>query len=263
MSPSRAVTHTRFPISPELRSRRALEYWHKHGKFIFTEPGYDPATCTVKKPYKPKPKPKVAGTSTPSPTCTTALTHMCTTPHTPKHTPPTTDGRVHTQKELRLVDKPANFYDGDSDSDSGSDSTTGKRPYWMGSLVTAMREERETLGITPKDYGKRWVSGYRYRIGPTPDCGPADHDKAQRYWYKILQALDDDDERWTPSERIRLKAMEAKWRKRKDGRDPRFEMLGNRRGGLDATQKRELHDRRILEDIARLARGYWREVRDK
>jgi hypothetical protein len=126
-------------------------------------------------------------------------------------------------------------------------------PYDLIPIVRAAREEREAQHITPADYGKRWKAAYRAVIGAKPECGPGEHGKAAGYLWRIQRAIEDGG--WTPSENNRLHALERKWRERAEGRDARFEVVGTYRGRPGAGERREIHDRKVLADIARIARG--------
>jgi hypothetical protein len=216
-SPSARRPKSPLPLTPALRVKRAIDYWHKHGKFAHDQLGYDPATGLVHKPTS---------------------THL----HKP-NTTLTNTGDVVTVYTPRTED----------DLNEGADTTSPRTPYFLRSIVKAEAEDRTAQGVTPKDYGNRWQSAYRDQIGDTPVCRPGDHKKAELYWYKIKRALEQDD--WTPAERNRLYLLENKWRRRKDGNDPRFEVVGNLRGSPNPDQKREIHDRRILENIRQIARG--------
>lgn len=232
--PSPAVARSPLPEDPAHLYRRALRYWYKTGRLDFFEQ------------YR-----------------TGALTHSRT--RTRAH--PSNSAPVNWQKQSLYIQKdpaypmgatdgphgrPHSGIDPGQNSDQGCDSE-GRRPYWMNGLVSALREERESLHITPKDYGHRWRSGYVSFIGERPICNPGDHTAAQLYWYRITQALDM--EGWSPSERTRLRALERKWKARKDGQDARFEIMGNVSGGPDPDQRRRIHDLRIFHDIIRLAKG--------
>lgn len=209
-------------VSPILRTRRALDYWHKHGKFPFDHPNYDRTTGLV--------------------TVTRAPMHQRT--HPQAHA--STSTLVHSAlgEVASCIHKD---YTLDRDLDEGSDTSSATVPYYMKAIVRADDEDRTSLGITPKDYGTRWQSAYREMLGSTPLCGAGDHRKAGAYWQAIVKALELDGQ-WTPAERNRLRLMEKKWRKRAEGEDLRFEVVGNGVGGMTEEQKREYRDRkRVME----------------
>jgi hypothetical protein len=226
MAPSPSLRKSRTsspPVTPTERSRRALAYWHKHGRFIFDEPGYDAATCTVCAMPVSQPTPAQAHTSTP------AQPHICTS----------------TLKEVDTYTTEKTEY--------ASEEDLGGTPYFLRGDIVADREMRESLGITAKDYGTRWQSAYRTLLGPRPECGPGDRSAAGLFWMKIRQALKQGG--WTPGEWGRLYALERKWRKRRNGEDPRFEVMGTSTGRPSPGQAKEIHDRKVGEDMRKIAKG--------
>lgn len=193
--------------------------------------------------------------------CNTAQSHNPTNahPHDPNrdhsHTGDlVTDANKNKRKRVR------DWGEETPHSEEGDDSER-RRPYWMHKIVQAEQEERKLLGITPKDYGKRWRSTIWSEIGEAPVCGPADHAQAETFWYRIVKAIDkaaygsDPEEGgWSPSERVRLYQLEKKWRKRKDGLDPRFEVVGTLRGTPGPRERREIHDRLIEMEMMEMVR---------
>lgn len=216
-------------IDPNLHLKRALRYFHKTGKFPHDQPGYDPATGLVTDPSKPARKH----------IRTRALPQQDTSAHLKS---PNLTEYSNTPKPITQP----------TDSDEGSDTSTERTPYWLIPIVASERAERESQGITPRDYGKRWQSAYRDQIGPMPECGPGDHEKAEAYWQRICQALVMQEGEvcvWTPNENNRLHLLERKWRARKDGEDAWFELRGTARGALTAEERVK------FEEIKRLIKG--------
>lgn len=78
-------------------------------------------------------------------------------------------------------------------------------------------------------------STYRIALGDPPDCTPGDTDAAKRYLARIDRMLENSG--WTRSERVQLYRLRAKWRKRADGNDPRFNAVGTRAGRLSPEQE--------------------------
>jgi len=76
-------------------------------------------------------------------------------------------------------------------------------------------------------HGKR-PSAYYALIGAAPHCGPADTPTARSFLGRILAALELHD--WTQDERNRLRLLRDKWKRRAEGKDPRFQAVGTRAG---------------------------------
>lgn len=102
------------------------------------------------------------------------------------------------------------------------------------------REEREARG-------KDLSAAYRYILGPTPKCLPSDHLTAKIYLTRIEQAVEQGG--WTRSEWARLRALRAKWKARAGGRDPRFNLVGNKVGGLRKIETANVRDREIMQQM--------------
>lgn len=213
-------------VSPILRARRALDYWHKHGRFPFDQPGYDPRSGLV--------------------TVSRGPMHQRTSAHTHSPTPPP----AHTA----LGEVVSCIYKDPSHTGEGSDTSSPSTPYCLKAIVRADADDMTSLGITPRDYGTRWQSAYRGMIGPTPECRPGDHRAARVYWQAIVKALEVEAQ-WTPAERHRLRLMEKKWHKRAVGGDLRFEVVGNAVGGMTEEQKREYRDRKRLAEMTMTEKG--------
>jgi hypothetical protein len=231
-------------LDPAVRERRALRYWHKYGRFPFDRPGYDPRTGLVDPPRR-RTLPPVSPVSPVSTVHNVNMSqcHIVTSTHHPS--PNIIESYIH----IEPLSVPVPIRD-PTDSDEGSDTGTERTPYWLQPLVMSEKGERDSQGITSRDYGHAWQSAYRARIGEMPDCGPGDRAKAETYWFRICQALDMQEgtvgeSPWTIAENNRLHLLERKWRARKDGRDPRFEVAGTRRGRLGEGDRKRLEDVKV------------------
>ena len=131
---------------------------------------------------------------------------------------------------------------------SKNQGDTGDRPrripYALLPAVQADRVERESLGITPADYGTRWRASFAHIVGDVPLLRPGDRDGARLYLAGIERALDRGG--WTPSEWGRLRRMRDKWTRRAEGRDARFEVRGNMRGGIDSKERKLIQALKII-----------------
>src|SRR5579864_3641954 len=94
-------------------------------------------------------------------------------------------------------------------------------PYFMEPLVESDRVDRESLHITPADYGRRWRATFRAMTGDAPVCRPGDRDKARRYWGRLREAMVKGG--WSRAEWTQLYRIERVWRARAHGKDARFE----------------------------------------
>lgn len=79
--------------------------------------------------------------------------------------------------------------------------------------------------------------------GPAPECTPGDTLTAQRFYRKVLAAIEQGG--WTRSERAALYDLEKKWGPRARGTDPRFMIAGTKGGRLDAAAEERI---RILKE---------------
>lgn len=222
--------------SPFLVAKRALDYWHKHGQFPFQVTGYDPRTGLVAESTEHR---RSRAQSHPHPHQRTATqSHMSTVTLT--HRAPDVMETV-ILKEQATVSV--------SESDEGTDTTSSRTPSWMQPLVRSEREDRESAGITAKDYGTRWQSAYRVEIGNSPECGGGDREAARQFWSRIVAAIEKGG--WTPAENNRLHLLERKWRKRKDGEDPRFEVIGTWRGNVTEEDRKRIEDWKLVLGLTR------------
>lgn len=127
-------------------------------------------------------------------------------------------------------------------------------------------------------------------IGQAPSCQPGDHATALAFVHRIEAAMLDKD-RWNENDKTRLRALRQQWRRRAEGRDPRFELVGTRDGRLTADEEYKLrpkqavaraeeraalgikatdqrlrrarHERAIDADLpTRPAKGFWNDAED-
>ena len=84
-------------------------------------------------------------------------------------------------------------------------------------------------------------SAYFAMIGDSPPCGPADFATALAYLHKIEIAILHG--KWHPYESTRLRKLRAKWARRAQGKDPRFNLVGTKDGRLPADVEYKLAGR--------------------
>jgi len=104
-------------------------------------------------------------------------------------------------------------------------------------------------------------SAYRSAIGDPPECGPADIEAAKRYLARVERVLEQSG--WTRSERVQLYRLRDKWRRRVDGKDPRFNAVGTKPGRLSAELELRLRQETaqvaITKELEKAARAALRE----
>lgn len=100
-------------------------------------------------------------------------------------------------------------------------------------------------------HGIRYNSAYRHLISTDLQCAPGDHETALRIVAQITAAMTDM-LNWTDNEKSRLYELRKKWQARADGRDPRFEIAGNRRGRLSREQESHVRTFGAMERIREL-----------
>lgn len=106
--------------------------------------------------------------------------------------------------------------------------------------AVADREDRIAHGWAPR-------SRYLHITGPTPVLGPSDFPGARVYLARIDLAISQG--RWTDNERTRLHRLHRVWSNRAAGQDPRFNLHGNRPGGLTSTQLSAIASSRVNQAI--------------
>lgn len=186
-------------------------------------------------PYRPDP---ITGRY---PTATTGKVYRTHT-HTPTTTPHTATPPQHRTKE---GDGPSKK-DGQANGQANGQAT-GNRPDHgaarrrIDRAAQADREDREAHG---------WAFRSRYLVitGEHPTLAPADHDGARSYLARIELAINHGG--WTDNERTRLHRLYRVWSRRASGQDPRFNLYGNRPGGLTAEQRRQLASTSVILDLS-------------
>lgn len=101
-------------------------------------------------------------------------------------------------------------------------------------------------------------STYLALVGENPDVGAGDHASASAYVRRIDEALERGG--WTRGEWARLYAKREMWARRASGWDPRFEVVGNRSGGVTPGEQariRMLRDTMILREIRETLEAGW------
>lgn len=81
-------------------------------------------------------------------------------------------------------------------------------------------------------------SAYSYIIGEPPTLGPADYTGARQILTRIDAAIEHGG--WTRAEWGRLHRMRDKWQVRANGKDHRFNAVGNQQGGLSVRISKQL-----------------------
>lgn len=145
------------------------------------------------------------------------------------------------------------------DHTEGSDQDSPGTPYFLRPIVIAEQEERRSARITPQDYGTRWQSAYRSITGNRPLCGPKDYGAANLYLSRIRAAMAEGG--WSPGEWGRLHTLEETWRKRAEGKDPVFEVMGNRGGRMSEGELQRVETVRRMIEIGELANGQRKKMR--
>ena len=87
-------------------------------------------------------------------------------------------------------------------------------------------------------------SRFREALGPPPVVDPGDHKAASSYVDHIISVTSRGG--WSRVERKTLSQIKARWRLRAQGRDPRFEVVGNRAGRLTAIEQAQVERLRGL-----------------
>lgn len=122
-------------------------------------------------------------------------------------------------------------------------------PYFLRGMVRADADARRALDIAPEDYGRRWQATWRRITGMAPACGPGDRGAARRYLAGVEAALDMASEEWTPSEQSHLYRIRRVWRRRAEGRDARFEVVGTRHGRVSGEEKKMIERLKFMLDL--------------
>jgi hypothetical protein len=93
-------------------------------------------------------------------------------------------------------------------------------------------------------------AAYSYLIGEPIQLAPADYAGARDVLRKIEAAMYKGG--WTRNEWRRLRAMWEKWKRRADGKDERFNLVGNKQGGVCKSDSTHLSTIQELRKIRKL-----------
>lgn len=161
------------------------------------------------------------------------------------HTPPSTTAPSHQSTHAPMVVETL--------VQEEQESSQKYFPYWMRPQVIADREDRQSQGITPQDYGKRWRATFRSITGDAPVCMPGDRTKAREYWVLVREAMQKGG--WSPPEWGSLYRAEKTWRLRAHGLDARFEVLGTRPGRAVWEDRERIAQIKLALGMGKLSKG--------
>ncbi len=117
-----------------------------------------------------------------------------------------------------------------------------------------MRGNEFTDSLERKAWGIKLPSAYRDKLGPAPIIATGSREEAEAMALRIEYVLQQG-EGYTRAERRRLWAMHRKWARRAQGADARYEVVGNRQGGLSKGERKQVSLRslaiKMLEDTTR------------
>lgn len=103
-------------------------------------------------------------------------------------------------------------------------------------------------------WGTKLPSAYRHKLGPSPIIATGSREEAEAMALRIEYVLQEG-EGYTRAERRRLWVMHRKWLRRARGYDARYEVVGNRQGGLNGGERKRVSLRRtaikMLEETTR------------
>lgn len=108
-------------------------------------------------------------------------------------------------------------------------------------IDVADREERESLGVDRLKYS------WRTMTGPAPTVDNGDRVAARAYLIRLEAAIDQGG--WSSSEASGLYLARKIWSARASGRDPRYDVVGNRQGALTKEETSDVKMRRIVLDM--------------
>ena len=137
------------------------------------------------------------------------------------------------------------------DQSGYADSEESPHSYWLDPLARAEKEERDRMGITAHDYGKRWRATFRQITGDSPVCRPGEREKARAYLERIGLALEQGG--WSNSEWQSLYRLRRAWQKRVQGLDPRFEAVGTKPGRLVFEERIKVRQAQVAVEMLELA----------
>lgn len=110
----------------------------------------------------------------------------------------------------------------------------------------------------PEPFGQRPRSAYLAVIGESPKAGADDRETARIYLAKIEAALDDEQLHLTHAERQRLRERRLVWKRRAEGTDPRYKLVGTKDGRLDRDVEYQIdQERKRIRKEEKAAREGW------
>lgn len=155
---------------------------------------------------------------------------------------PGQQGRSHNAPDAAADWGSDGHHDGQSvDGKLDPDRNGGMRFYRP--IDVADREEREARGVDRLKYT------WRSMTGPAPSVDTGDRVVAMNYLRRLEAAADHGG--WSTSEANGLLLARKLWRARAYGDDPRYDVVGNRMGGLTKEETSAVKMRQIILDMKR------------
>lgn len=160
-------------------------------------------------------------------------------------------GRSHNGPEAAADWGSDGDYGGSSCDDKGLVPGRNGGMRYFREIDMADREERWSAGVDKLKYAWRTITG------PAPEVKRGDREAARWYLKRLYSA--EEHGGWTSSEASGLSLAIKLWKKRAAGEDPRFDEVGNRKGGLTKEESAAIEMRRIIlnmkQALERSARG--------
>lgn len=135
-------------------------------------------------------------------------------------------------------------------SDGGDDEPTNGGMRYFRDLDMQDRVDRWAQDKDKQPYTWRSV------VGPTPVVSSGDRMTARLYLNRIEEALDQGG--WTTSEGVGLRRARKVWRARALGQDPRYEIRGNKPGGMEKVEAAHLRDQRLIQSMIKDLKSVYR-----
>lgn len=128
-------------------------------------------------------------------------------------------------------------------------ASESKADFGYGSVQRSVeafeRVEREAY---PAQHHPR--SAYSLIVGDVPILTPGDRHGAEMFLMQIERAIEQGG--WTRAEWNRLYRMREKWKARAQGKCARFNLFGNRQGGLNKQEQRRLRQAEQMRGVREL-----------
>lgn len=96
-------------------------------------------------------------------------------------------------------------------------------------------------------YTPKLKATYAHMLGPSPKCPPDAREEALAYFYRIRAVIDHGG--WDKSENRRLHALKHKWKRRSEGKDIWFRLLGTASGKIPSHMRKQYADLIIIYEI--------------